>query len=82
MKAISVADPEPQSPLFAIIPQRNLLANDIKATAIYGCREPMAPLRFSGWARNRANRTFAATEHRAEGALLLGSRAGKYFPAS
>ncbi|MGA8477256.1 MAG: hypothetical protein WB696_04790 [Chthoniobacterales bacterium] len=42
-KAISVADPEPQSPLFAIIPQRNLPANDTNATAISDYCVPIAP---------------------------------------
>jgi hypothetical protein len=59
---MSVADLKTQSPRFAINPQRNLPANDNKATAIPGCCKPIAPLGFSGWASRRANRTVAATE--------------------
>jgi hypothetical protein len=39
---MSVADLKAQSPRFAIIPQRNLPANDTKATAVQGCRKPTA----------------------------------------
>ena len=59
---MSVADLEIQSPQFAFIPLRNLPANDTKATAIDGCRKPIAPLGFLGWASRRANGTVAATE--------------------
>jgi hypothetical protein len=48
-KEISVADLEPQSPRFAIIPQVNFPANDTKATAIHGCCKPIASLGFLGW---------------------------------
>ncbi len=59
---MSVADLEIQSPQFAFIPPRNLPANDTKATAIRGCRKPIAPLGFLGWASGRASGTVAATE--------------------
>ena len=42
-----------QSPRFAIIPERDLLANDTKAIAVQGCRKPIAPLGFLGWASGR-----------------------------
>jgi hypothetical protein len=53
---------ETQSPRFAITPERNLPANDTRATAIRGWRKPIAPLEFLGWASRRTNGTVAATE--------------------
>ncbi len=55
-KEMSVAVLKTQSPRFAINLQRNLPANDNKATAIHGCCKPFGPLGFLGWASRRANR--------------------------